>query len=422
MKRISLAISLALSVFAFSSFAEQGEWEFVHSKDGIDTYRMRHEGTEVQTFKGVGFVDAKVEVIGEVMRDIENYPKWMAKFKKTKILKKIDRNSYIFTAVVKTPFPYQNRDLVIANSTEYNFSNGTAVLKFWSDNEFDYPHQKGLFRLNAIEGEYLFEYFGRDKTRVTYQYRSDPGGNIPVAVANEVEIKNYPLHTLQGLRKIVKEEKYIQAGANSEEFTMIEKMVNNKADVERILKNRIGEYIIDSTLLDMMFSLPLADNIVERVYQSHSNFVEIKQSMVDLFNLLSAMDKNAELKPKVQPLLNYIEDKPFDSFFSMQQFMREAWLVDEISKDQSLVNNMLNTDSPLSQTLFEKITTSEVAVSTFITDKKLAARILTEPELRQKLWQDTTLREQLAEQLGQFTRLKDFEDLVRQRVSSYQAG
>jgi len=90
--------------------AEDGQWELIMSKDGIDTYRMTHPGTDVCTFKGVGFVDAKIEVVGEVMRDILAYPEWMAKFKKTTILKTIDRNTYVFHAIVRTPPPFQNRD------------------------------------------------------------------------------------------------------------------------------------------------------------------------------------------------------------------------------------------------------------------------------------------------------------------------
>jgi hypothetical protein len=55
----------------FSTAGAEGQWELIKSKDGIDTYKMTHAGTEVCTFKGVGFVDAKIEIIGEVMRDID---------------------------------------------------------------------------------------------------------------------------------------------------------------------------------------------------------------------------------------------------------------------------------------------------------------------------------------------------------------
>jgi len=170
MIRLFMVLCGVLLLFSLAS-AQEGQWEFVMSKDGIDTYRMTHPGTDVCTFKGVGFVDAKIEVVGAVIRDIPAYPKWVAKFKKTTILKTIDWNTYVFHAVVRTPFPYKNRDFVIENQTKYNFKNGTALLSFRSARNYNFPEQQCCLRLTELEGEYYFEYFGRNKTRVTYQYR-----------------------------------------------------------------------------------------------------------------------------------------------------------------------------------------------------------------------------------------------------------
>ncbi|MBN1471979.1 MAG: START domain-containing protein, partial [Syntrophaceae bacterium] len=253
MIRLLMVLCGMLLVFSVAvASAQDGQWEFIMSIDGIDTYRMTHPGTDVCTFKGVGFVDAKIEVVGAVIRDIPSYPQWVARFKKTTILKTIDWNTYVFHAVLRTPYPYKNRDFLIENQTRYNFDNGSALLSFWSAKQFHYPEQKGCLRLTELEGHYYFEYFGRDKTRVTYQYRSNPGGNIPVGIANEVEIKYYPSMTISGLRKMVKKRKYIEAGLKSPENKMVERMLNNKNDVVNILKHRIGEYIIDPVLLNML--------------------------------------------------------------------------------------------------------------------------------------------------------------------------
>lgn len=56
--------------------------------------------------------------------------------------------------------------------------------------------------MNELEGDYYLEYFGRDRTRVTYQCRSNPGGNVPVGLANTIELQHYPSITLNGLRRM----------------------------------------------------------------------------------------------------------------------------------------------------------------------------------------------------------------------------
>jgi hypothetical protein len=397
----------------------EGQWQLIHSKDGIDTYKMTHPGTDVCTFKGVGFIDAKIEVIGEVMRDIPAYPEWMAKFKETTILKTIDRNTYIFHAVIKAPLPYANRDLVIENQTRYNFENGTALLTFGLAKNYNFPEQKGYYRLQELEGLYYLEYFGRDKTRVTYQYRSHPGGNIPVALANEIEIKHYPEMTIAGLRKMVKKSKYIKGGQTSPEYEMIERMLDNKNDVEKILKNRIGEYIIDPVLLNMLFEMTIPKRIVDDVYASRSDFASIRKGMVDLFDVVGDKALTGPLKQEVDALSAYLKNKNFDSFFSMQKFMGETWLVDEISRDKKLVRGLFEMESSLAKVIFEKATTSGTAVTSFIKDKKLAESILNNASLRKKLWEDQVLRVRLTERLDQFKSIRDFENLIRERVNSY---
>jgi hypothetical protein len=367
----------------------------------------------------VTFVDAKIEVIGEVLRDIPSYPKWMAKFKDTQILKTIDRNTYVFHTGIKTPFIYENRDLVVENKTTYNFDNGTAFLQFWAAKDYQYPAQKGYFRIDLLEGNYLLEYFGRDKTRVSYQYRSDPGGNIPVAIANEVEMKFFPTHTLVNLRDMVKQDKYIKGGLASPEHDMIEKMLDDRSKVEIILRNRLSEYITDKKLLDSVFAMPEAQNLVDGVYKNRSDFASIRAAMVGLFKLMSSLDQQPALKAQMSDIMAYLKPKELGSFFNMEKFMGELWLVDEIAKQPEIINNMFNEKSPLAKELFEKITSSEVAVKSFIRSKRLAKKILENPDVRQKLWDDEMLRKELAEKLPKFKTLDDFEQLVASRVNTY---
>ena len=403
---------------------QEDEWELLSRDKGIETYRMRHKGTDVQTFKGVAFVDAKIEVVGEVMRDIPNYPKWMHNFKKTEVLKEIDRNTYVFHTVIKTPIIYQNRDLVVENKTTYNFDNGTARLDFWAAKDFKYPEQKGLFRIDMLEGFYVLEYFGRDKTRVSYQFRSNPGGNIPLAAANWVEIRHFPYHTLKGLQRMAKEQKYIDAGRASPEHDLIEKMLDDRSKQEIILRNRLFEYIPDRYLIDTIFSMPEAKQVVDSMYKERATYESIRVAMVNLFQLVGdkmvgQLDQNPELKAKLTEMMAHIEPKPFDSFFNIEKFMQEGWLVDELTKNPEIVKNLLRENSDLAHQLFNKITTSETAVKAFIRSKSLAYKILENPEVREKLWQDQELRKQLGEQFGQFKTLKDFEKLVRSRVDTY---
>ena len=421
MQSIVRFFSVVCGVLLLVSIAgAEGQWELIMSKNGIDTYKMTHPGTDVSSFKGVGFVDAKVEVIGEVLRDIPAFPEWMANCKQATILKTIDRNTYVFYNVIRAPFPFKDRDMVIENQTRYNFNNGTGTITFTLAKKYNYPEQECCLRLSELEGQFYIEYFGRNRTRVTYQHRSHPGGNIPVSIANEVQIKNYPAINIAGLREMVKKEKYIKAGLASPEHKLIERMLDNKNDVANILKNRIGEYIIDPVLLDMMFEMTTPKKIVNNVYATRSDFGSIRQGMVDLFNVIVGVKSlTGQQKQEVDTIAAYLADKKFDTFFSMKKFMGERWLVDEIAKDKRWVHGIFDMESSLAKVIFEKVTTSRIAVTSFIKDKRLAEKILSDASLLEKLWADKVLRDRLANELGAFKSAEDFEDLIAERVKSY---
>ncbi|MEN9464406.1 MAG: hypothetical protein RL217_587, partial [Pseudomonadota bacterium] len=241
----------------------------------------------------------------------------------------------------------------------------------------------------------------------------------PVAIANEVEMKFFPTHTLVNLRDMVKQDKYIKGGLASPEHDMIEKMLDDRSKVEIILRNRLSEYITDKKLLDSVFAMPEAQNLVDGVYKNRSDFASIRAAMVGLFKLMSSLDQQPALKAQMSDIMAYLKPKELGSFFNMEKFMGELWLVDEIAKQPEIINNMFNEKSPLAKELFEKITSSEVAVKSFIRSKRLAKKILENPGVRQKLWDDEMLRKELAEKLPKFKTLDDFEQLVASRVNTY---
>ena len=61
------------------------------------------------------------------------------------------------------------------------------------------PEKKGIVRMEKAEG-YILLQREDDKTRVTYEFHSEPGGNVPKWLANN-SIAELPYKTLSGLRE-----------------------------------------------------------------------------------------------------------------------------------------------------------------------------------------------------------------------------
>ncbi|MFO8049844.1 MAG: START domain-containing protein [Desulfosudaceae bacterium] len=412
MTSMAKTICLAAAILLLMSAAglAESEWEHLYTKDGIEIYKKTFPGTDVCAFKGVGFVDAKMEVIGCVLRDIPSYPQWMAKCKKALVLKDIDRNTKILYNAINAPFPYKDRDMVVKNETLYHLDNGTAEITFGvADDTSLAPPTSKYVRVEELSGRYLLEFFGREKTRLTYLHRAHPGGNIPVSIANRVEIRDYPYTNIKGLRKMVKKQEYIEKGAASPEHDLIEKMGSDIDIVRSILKKRVSDYLIDPELLKIVFRDDLMRDIVTYVHAEGASFKSIQQAVLGMFSVGATSEKIEE----------YIADKDLDEFFSIDKLMEEKWLIELIAKNKGLIEEFLDANSSSAEKMFHKITTCEKAVQTFIKDEELARTILTDPEIRRQLWEDDTLRREILENIGSFDDLEEFEDLVEDRVEEY---
>ena len=187
------------------------EWTHLFTRDGIEVYRKAFPGTPVCAFKGVGCVDAEMTVVRSVLQDIPAYPQWMARCKESKILKAVDADTRIFYGVVDTPLPFKDRDMILRNTIVENPDKGVAEIIFNLSDQGIVPPRKKYFRVTNLSGKYILESIDRNKTRVTFVYQGDPGGNIPITIANWLESQYYPHTIIMGLREMVKQEKYLSS-------------------------------------------------------------------------------------------------------------------------------------------------------------------------------------------------------------------
>ncbi|MDY6903282.1 MAG: START domain-containing protein [Thermodesulfobacteriota bacterium] len=391
---------------------DQEKWELIRSEEGIDTYRMTLPDTNVCMFKGVGFVDAGIEVISEVVRDIPSYPRWVAACKEARVVKEINRNTIILYNILDVPFPYHNRDVLIASKGIYNLENGTAEILFGGIEDPDLmPENDKYVRLPLLKGRYYFEYFGRHMTRVTYIYMSHPGGNIPLTIANWSELQYYPQINIKGLRKMVKQAKYIEAGRNSPEYDLVERLVASRPDVAKVLKNRSAEFFFDPVLLDLLFDQPMVQAIIDDVHARHTTYESVVDGVTGIFFGFMEMDD----APRITA---YLKDKSLDQVFSMERLMREKWLLHALAKDKSLIDHVMNPGSAMARMVYEKITTSPSALALLMDDKQLAEDILADAELREQLWTDSALKQTLKDQYDSLKTLKDVETILKDRVEA----
>ncbi len=407
--RIAAVLVLCL-LFPAAGAGAEDEWEHLYTRDGLDVFQKSIPGSTSHAFKAFGFVDAKLEVVGSVIRDVASYPGWVPRCKRIVVLEDIDFNNRIFYSVVDTPPPFKDRDMILKNETIYDLEKGVAEISFHIVDQELIPLSNKYFRVTELSGEYLLEYFGRDKTRITFEYRGDPGGKIPVRLADWIECRHYPYDNIMGIKRMAKEQRYIEAGLESPDRELIEAIGNDINLVGKILKNRIGDYIIDKEMLDIIFDSQTIRKMIRKIHEERTTFESIQNAVASIFTV-------AACNPAVA---SCIEDKQLEDIICLDALMREKWLVDLIVKNRQEIERCLNAPNGNLEKIFYKVAASDKAVRTFIKDDDLARTIMNSESVRTRLWRDKELINKILDRIIFFESVRDFEKIIEDRVDTYE--
>ncbi len=191
-----------------SSLFAQSQWQEVKNSNGIRVYTRPAEGSPLDEFKGITIVDAPLEVIVEVIRDVDAQPEWMADCIEARVVKKFNDNDYLVYSMNRAPWPVSNRDVVVRSKGTADLDKGTVSIIFSALKDSSVPIRAGVVRMTDLLGQWHLKKIAHSKTEVVFIIRANPAGNIPASIANMTS-REIPYRTLQNLKMMVKKEKYI---------------------------------------------------------------------------------------------------------------------------------------------------------------------------------------------------------------------
>lgn len=393
-------VCLIVLFSALTGTSMAADWELIYNKEGISGFERTIPGTGIKEFKAYGFVEARMEVIGELLRDIPSYPQWMASCKATKVLADIDRNTKIFFNETAAPWPVPNRGIIITNTTQYQLDTGRAVIRFKALNSPKYPIRKGLVPVTDLDGEYLLEFFGRDMTKVTYRHRAHPGGNVPLRVAN-YQSRFFPVINIKGMRKMVRLDKYKNLGAACEEYRLIENMVKDPAAVKTISVNRLGEYFYKQEDISRIFR---SGGVVDRVIRSGADHESIRYMVIDACKVLI---NDPEVRAKYG-------NKSLREAVNVDRFYNDRVLTAMFAKDAQLISLVLN-----DRDLLRKVMSDRILLGKIIDSQSLAKSIANDQALVNRLAADEEFIAGLKANSRLFQSPGELKKIIETRIAKY---
>jgi hypothetical protein len=194
----------------FSNSVSPNEgWKLNSRSKDVAIYSRPHGGSALKEFRAIGSIDAPTWAVHAVIDDLENYPNFMPYVVECRLIKR-EADSII---------GYQRLSPKICADRDYTLRvwekswpgpEGFTYLNQWqSANDLGPAERKGIVRVKACDGSWLFEPDGAIKTRATYSVYTDTSGMIPAFLANcasRVGISKL----FEAVRKQAKNPKYAQ--------------------------------------------------------------------------------------------------------------------------------------------------------------------------------------------------------------------
>lgn len=206
MKKSVLIVVMALFA-AVSCLHADEPWKLAKDAENIKVYTRAVPGSDANEFKGVADIEAPMEVIIEVFKDIPSFPQWYGFCKEIKLLKQDSEHHRIIYFVLETTGPVKDRDMVIDTKESTDLKAGTSVLTMTAFTEDYVPRTSTYVRMTDMTGTCVLTRVDRQTTSVVYTVKADPAGYIPAFISNMLQ-KEQPFLTLKGLRRMVKRDVY----------------------------------------------------------------------------------------------------------------------------------------------------------------------------------------------------------------------
>jgi hypothetical protein len=212
MKKILSIIAVYSVILSFlvampAGVVAASDWKLAIQKDGIEVSTRPVAGSDFDEFMGSADIDASIDVVVAVLKDLPAATQWMADCKENREIRKIDEHTSVQFNITKAPWPVSDRESLCIVTEKKDEKTGMITFEFHETNDTSVPVGKGNVRMPEISGKWILTPINPDHTKVIYTVKSNPGGSLPKSLAN-LKSKEIPYKTLLGLKMMVKKDKY----------------------------------------------------------------------------------------------------------------------------------------------------------------------------------------------------------------------
>ena len=176
--------------------AQAEDWQVAKDEGAIKVSLTDVAGSKYKAYRGETVINASIAKLRGLQEDVAGACAWVHECKSQKLLKHEGNKAWTYTQF-NTPWPVTPRDSVLEVTTEQG-ADGSLTRKLEGQPKY-IPEEQGFVRVAQVEGFWKFLPLGADRTQVTYQVHTEPGGSVPSWLANKFVV-DAPFNTLKALK------------------------------------------------------------------------------------------------------------------------------------------------------------------------------------------------------------------------------
>jgi hypothetical protein len=198
----ALGASSAFGYADGSAHAAPPNWQLVDEDDGIKVWKLDIQGSDTPGFRAQMTVDANIEQVLAIVKDVTRHHQWMYQCEESRIIKRFSETHSILYSRINSPWPIRDRDVVLDVAHRYTPQRSAVTFRFRNTSEVSVPLPPRTVRVPRFVGFFRLWQESPTRTHVLYQVEVDAGGSLP-SVAARHNAQKLPYETLDALREML---------------------------------------------------------------------------------------------------------------------------------------------------------------------------------------------------------------------------
>ncbi|MBI3384472.1 MAG: START domain-containing protein [Aquabacterium sp.] len=200
-------LMLAPLLTPFSARADQSVWTLDGDSNGIAIYTRQLPGNPLKDFKGVMEINAPIKQVVATLADVSTMHEWFFLLREARFLQGQGPNdAYVYMAI-NGIWPVRSRD-VVAHVKVRQDPDTLAIYVDVESKDGILPPQAEHVRMPNLKSSWTLRPLSATRTAVELEGHGDPGGAIPMGLANMV-VTTIPRQSMDKMRQYVMKSNYV---------------------------------------------------------------------------------------------------------------------------------------------------------------------------------------------------------------------